>query len=146
MKTEIPESNFLTAVLTGIAITIAAGAILFPLVYLAFSAYFELYIFTDPPPDAWIKDMLLVVVFCVWILLATAAGGWACAGVSERNEYSHALFLAILWTVIAFLFQLYFAKEEFYITLSGIALGITGYFAGTGLRIRKKRKARQTAK
>lgn len=140
MKTTIPESNFLTAILTGIAITITAGIILFPIVYLAFAAFFELYVFTDPPPNAWIRDYFLIAVFGLWFFVATAAGGWACAGASERDEYSRALFLAILWAVIALLFYLYFAKEEPFVTLlSVIALGITGYFTGTMLRMRKKR-------
>lgn len=147
MKTTIPESNFLTAIITGIGITITAGAILFPLVYLAVYAFFDLYVFADPPPNAWIKDYGLIIVFCVWLFIATAAGGWACAGASERNEYNHALFLAMLWAVIALLLHLYFASEEPIFTLAlAIALGIAGYFTGTKLRMRKKQKAGQIAK
>ncbi|HEX2846043.1 MAG TPA: hypothetical protein VHN59_05810 [Chitinophagaceae bacterium] len=147
MKTEIPESNFLTAILTGIAITIAAGAILFPIIYFAFSSLFKLYVFTEPPPNAWIKDALLIIIFCAWLFVAAAAGGWACAGASIHNEYNHALFLSVLWTVIASLLYLYFASEEpFTALLLVITLGIAGYFSGTALRMCRKRKSRQTVK
>lgn len=147
MKTTIPESNFLTAIITGIGITITAGAILFPLVYLAVYAFFDLYVFTDPPPNVWIKDYGLIVVSSAWLFVATAAGGWACAGASERNQYSRALFLAVLWAVTALLLHLYFANEEPILTLiSAIVLGIAGYFTGTKLRMRKKQKNGQIAK
>jgi len=147
MKTEIPEANFLTAILTGIGITIITGIILSPIVYLAFGALFELYVFTDPPPNAWIKNYLLIAIFCIWFFVATAAGGWACAGASKHDEYSHSLFLAVLWTVVVILFYLYFASEEpFTTTILVAVLGIAGYFTGTGLRMRKKRRAHQITK
>jgi len=141
------ESKFLTATLTGIVITIIAGAILFPVVYVAFGPLFELYIFTSPPPNAWIKDVLLILIAYIWLFVAAAAGGWACAGVSKHDEYSHALFLAVLWTVTVSLLYLYSASEEpFGMLILVIIVGIAGYFIGTALRMRRKRKARQAIK
>ncbi|MGN6293227.1 MAG: hypothetical protein ACTHMV_10830 [Chitinophagaceae bacterium] len=147
MKTTVPESNFLIAILTGIVITIIAGTILFPVVYLAFDSLFELYVFTDPPPNAWIKDALLILIAYIWLFVAATAGGWACAGISKRDEYSHALFLAVLWTVTASLLYLCsVSKEPLAMLILVIIVGIAGYFTGTALRMRRKRKARQTAK
>lgn len=147
MKPTTPESKFLPATLTGIAITIAAGAILFPIIYFTFTSLFELHVFTDPPPNAWIKDTFLISILYVWPFVATAAGGWACAGASKHNEYSHALFLAVLWTVIVTLLYLYSANNEPLTNLLLIiVLGVAGYFAGTALRMRKKRKVHPIVK
>jgi hypothetical protein len=89
--------KFTFPIFIGLAATFIAGLILFPFVFLVFDIFFELHIFSEPPPGAWVNDLIIFISLVLWFLLASIAGGAVCTIAAKQKE-DFAVFLLIVIT------------------------------------------------
>jgi hypothetical protein len=135
--------KYIFPVASGLAATFLAGLILFPLVYVIFNNFFELYIFTTPPPDAWKNDLIIAITLILWIFFSSFAGGFFCSLVSEGKEDFHIFLLVLTVFIIGLIASHGAIVEEWDINLL-FAYGslLSGYILGgfVGLRYKKKKQ------
>ncbi len=129
------------AVFSGVLSTIATGAILWPLVYLVFDAFFELH-FGDPPPGQWKNDLIINATLILWLFIACFTGGFVCARIAQKKEFLHAGVLVGIGIIV--LFSL-LAREGMnrhdILPVSATTISSSvGFLAGCRLAIRYKRK------
>lgn len=142
MLNRIPKQNAIWAVVAGAAVTVIAGLLLFPILYLVFNSFFELHMFSEPPPNAWINDAVIMVTYFLWLLAASMAGGWACGFISKRKEYANTLFLveAVVVALIVIYFRAENAQSDLLAMLGTTAVCAIGFFAGAALAVRRKKR------
>ena len=134
--------KYVSPVVAGIAATFVAGLVLFPVMYLVFDTFFELYVFTKRPPGAWINDMIVMITGGLWFLTASMAGGFMCLQFIDEKE-DFAIFLLI---VSSFIIGSVVSKGQLFAleAIPVIFIFIVGYILGGWLGIRyKKKKSRQ---
>lgn len=95
--------KFIFPTFIGLAVTFIAGLILFPFVYLVFDIFFELYIFSEPPPGAWKNDLIIFISLVLWFLLASVAGGAVCTIVAKQKEDFVVFLLIVITFTISYL-------------------------------------------
>src|SRR5437762_13136536 len=100
--------KYIFPAVTGLAVTFVAGIILFPLVYVIFDKFFELYLFSSPPPDAWKNNLIIAITLILWMFFSSFAGGFLCSFLAEEKE-DFDIFLLIL---IVFSIGLIVSKGE----------------------------------
>ncbi|MEN9548505.1 MAG: hypothetical protein RIR12_1096 [Bacteroidota bacterium] len=136
------SNNVIAAILGVIAAAIAA-LILSPVVYIVFNAFFELYIFTEPPKGAWINDAIIITTVLLWIFAASMAGGYICSKYSERKEdFSILLFIIFSFIILLLVYGLHFLDE--WMMAIPIATFIIGARVGNLLWLRKKKRIEKT--
>jgi predicted MFS family arabinose efflux permease len=136
------SNNVIAAILGVIAAAIAA-LILSPVVYIVFNAFFELYIFTEPPKGAWINDAIIITTVLLWIFAASMAGGYICSKYSERKEdFSILLFIIFSFIILLLVYGLHFLDE--WMMAIPIATFIIGACVGNLLWLRKKKRIEKT--
>lgn len=132
------SNNVIAAILGVIAAAITA-LILSPVVYIVFTAFFELYIFTEPPKGAWINDAIIIATVIIWIFAASMAGGYICSKYSERKEdFSVFLFIVFSFIILLLVYGLQFLDE--WVVAIPIATFIIGACVGNLLWLRKKKR------
>ena len=130
--------------LVGVATTILAGLLLLPIVMVVFDNFFQLYIFSDPPADAWKNDLIIWATLVIWFFIASAMGGFVSTLLSEKKEdftimlfiiFSFILTIIITWGGIIENIE----KSFFVLILSFIGGACIGCFLG--VRYKKKKAA-----
>ena len=131
-------NSFIAAILGLIAAALAA-LILFPIVWIIFNAFFDLYIFTKPPKGAWINDAIIIATVIHWIFAASMAGGYICSKYSERKEgFSIFLFLVLSFVILLLVYGFRFFDE--WESAIPIATFIAGGCLGNLIALRRKKK------
>jgi hypothetical protein len=134
--------NFLS-VIAGVLTAIAAGALLIPIVRILVDKFFNLYLFSTPPPDAWKNDLILVIILFAWLFIASLVGGFVCALVSINKDILHVLISSLVSIVLAFIAsngEIFIDKRllPYLLILLGIPLGnlLGGWIGG---RVKRKK-------
>ncbi|MFM2338666.1 MAG: hypothetical protein RL115_1859 [Bacteroidota bacterium] len=85
--------------------TALVALILFPIVWVIFNVFFELYFFAEPPKNAWINDVIIIITVLLWILAASGAGGYTASKYSERKEdFSVLIFLVFSFIILVLIY------------------------------------------
>jgi hypothetical protein len=77
----------ITSVSAGVASAFLTALILWPLVKLIFDKFFHLYLFADPPQDAWKDDLIVQINFMLWFFISSFSGGIICSLFSPGKEW-----------------------------------------------------------
>jgi uncharacterized membrane-anchored protein len=132
------NSNIIAAIF-GLFASAISALILSPIVFIVFNAFFELYIFTEPPKGAWINDAIIITTVLLWIFATSMAGGYICSKYSERKEdFSVFLFIVFSFTILLLVYGLHFLDD--WMMAIPIATFILGACIGNLLWLRKKKK------
>lgn len=142
------KSNFVSAITLGVITTAITGAFLILPATLLMSHLSDLWVSEPLAPLAnWQGAFIMLILFIALsglsIFLAAFAGGWICAKRSGKDhEYSHALFLSVLWVTVTAILYAAMENPPFKLSVAVIILGPAGYFGGAGTQIRKKQQHR----
>jgi uncharacterized membrane-anchored protein len=132
------SNNVIAAILGVIAAAITA-LILSPVVYIVFTAFFDLYVFTEPPKGAWIKDAIIIATVFLWILATSIAGGYICSKYCKKKEdFSVFLFIVFSFIILLLVYGLHFLDD--WMMAIPIATFIIGACVGNLFWLRKKKK------
>jgi hypothetical protein len=134
------------SVIAGVLAAIAVGALLIPVVQQLLERFFNLYLFTKPPADAWKDDLMVEMILFGWFFIASLAGGFVCTIISTNKDTIHVLISSLVSLVlIVSLSGGDLFKENQYLSSILIVLGIPlgNLFGGwMGSRFKRKRSAR----
>ena len=135
------------AVLSGLIVSIAAGALLYPLVILVVEKNFGFNFFALPGDETWKIDLVLGATFFGWFFMASLAGGFVCSLLSRGNDTMHVLMNSLVSIVIIYILSgdTLLSKKNLLSSLL-ILLGIPfGNLVGAWLGGRLKKKKARTS-
>ena len=125
----------------GMVAMLIAGLILFPLVFLIFDTFFELYVFSESPPDAWINNLTIGITIILWFLISSMAGGVTCTIIAQRKEdFTVFLLIVITFTISYLISQGEILNGKLWETVAVFISFITGYITGGFIGVRYKLK------
>jgi uncharacterized membrane-anchored protein len=134
--------NFLSIV-AGVFTAIAVAFILLPLLNVAYNHFYESY-FSTPPPDAWKKDLVMLVTMTGWLFISSLTGGFVCTIISIDKEQVYALISSLVCLAVLFVvsegntFEM--GKWQSWILLISIPLGnLSGSGLGSAYKRRRKK-------
>ncbi|PZR26668.1 MAG: hypothetical protein DI535_13370 [Citrobacter freundii] len=130
----------ITTAVTGVLLLIPGGLLLSHFLGLWFSKPLSL---LSNWQGTLLVAILFITLFILSLFLAAFSGGWICAKRSgQDHEYSHALFLSILWAIATAILYSTMEAPSLKLSVAAIVPGPAGYFTAAKIQIRKKQKQR----
>jgi hypothetical protein len=130
-----PTVKQILAVLVGLASSVIAVLLLWPVAQLVVDKYFEL--------DSFRSDNIIMVTVYLWVLIPALVGGFVCSLIAERKEFNHVLVLTLLSIAITvILFKDFVLQLELKNALIVMMFPL-GFFTGARIAINYKKRKRK---